>query len=207
MAEHGGEQPATRLGRARKALDVFVRVMDLNDPDTSRHGRDIEELVQRVIALLGLDGPAAAEIELAARFHDIGKVAVPEAILRKPGPLNDEEWRLMTCHVEWGAEMLRHLPDCGPIATIVRHHHERYDGRGYPDGLANTRIPLGSRVIAACDAYGAMVSDRPYRRPFPRWRALQELRDGVGTQFDPSVVSAVLEAAEEVDIDARVAPG
>jgi HD-GYP domain-containing protein (c-di-GMP phosphodiesterase class II) len=180
--------------------------MDLKDPATARHGRDIEDLVRRVVELLGVNGGVADEVALAARFHDIGKVAVPETVLRKPGPLDEDEWRLMVCHVEWGAEMLRHLPDCGPIATIVRHHHERYDGRGYPDGLASTRIPLGSRIIAACDAYGAMVSDRPYRRAFPRWRALQELRDGVGTQFDPAIVGAVVRAAEEIDVDARVAP-
>jgi putative nucleotidyltransferase with HDIG domain len=206
LADEGSGQPANRLTRARKALDVLGRVMDMSDPDTSRHSRDIEELVRRVARQLGIEGAGVEQLELAARFHDIGKVAVPEAILRKPGPLDEAEWELMVCHVEWGAELLRHLPDCEPIAAIVRHHHERYDGRGYPDGLASTRIPLGSRIIAACDAYGAMVSERPYRRPFPRWRALQELRDGVGTQFDPAVVGAVLKVAEEVEVHARLAP-
>jgi HD-GYP domain-containing protein (c-di-GMP phosphodiesterase class II) len=180
--------------------------MDLSDPDTSRHSRDIEELVRRVGRELGITGDAAEELELAARYHDIGKVAVPEEILRKRGPLDAQEWEVMVCHVEWGAELLAHLPECASIATIVRHHHERYDGRGYPDGLAGTRIPLGSRIVAACDAYGAMVSDRPYRRAFPRWRAIQELRDGVGTQFDPAVANAVVKLAEEVEVDARVAP-
>ena len=206
MDPHGSRKSAARLGRARKALAVFARVMDLSDPDTSRHGRDIEELVRRVAGRLGITGPPAEEVELAARFHDIGKVAVPEEILRKPGPLDEREWRVMTCHVEWGAELLRHLPDCEPIAEIVRHHHERYDGRGYPDGLAATRIPLGSRIVSACDAFGAMVSDRPYRRALPKWRAFQELRDGVGTQFDPAVVRAVIDVAEEVEVDARLVP-
>jgi HD-GYP domain-containing protein (c-di-GMP phosphodiesterase class II) len=113
-------------------------------------------------------------------------------VLQKPGPLNNHEWQLMACHVEWGAELLRHLPDCEPIARMVRHHHERFDGSGYPDGLKGDRIPLASRVIAACDAYGAMVSDRPYRRALSPARALAELRDGAGGQFDPDVVTAVL---------------
>jgi putative nucleotidyltransferase with HDIG domain len=185
---------------------VLTRVLDMSDPATSRHARDIEELVARVGRLLGIRGDAAEELELAARFHDIGKVAVPEEILRKPGPLDTDEWQTMKCHVEWGAELLRHLPECESIAMIVRHHHERFDGRGYPDKLASTRIPLGSRIVAACDAYGAMVSDRPYRPALSRWRAMQELRDGIGTQFDPTVANAVLKVADEMEIDAPVAP-
>ena len=185
-----------RLEKARKALDVLARVMDLSDPDTSEHSRDIAGLVPRVGKLLGIRGEAAAELELAARFHDIGKVAVPEEVLRKPGPLDDREWQLMACHVEWGAELLRHLPECETIAQIVRHHHERYDGGGYPDGLKGQQIPLASRIITVCDAYGAMISDRPYRRALPRRDALNELRDGAGEQFDPAAVAAVLSVAD-----------
>jgi HD-GYP domain-containing protein (c-di-GMP phosphodiesterase class II) len=186
-----------RLDQARKALEVLARVMDLSDPATSEHSRDIADLVPRVGKVMGVRGDAAAELELAARFHDIGKVAVPEEILRKPGPLDDREWHLMACHAEWGAELLRHLPECGTIARIVRHHHERYDGGGYPDGLRGAEIPLASRIITVCDAYGAMISDRPYRRALPRRHALNELRDGAGEQFDPAAVAAVLSVAEE----------
>jgi putative nucleotidyltransferase with HDIG domain len=168
--------------------------MDLSDPETSEHSRDIAGLVPKVGRMLGIRGDAAEELELAARFHDIGKVAVPEEVLRKPGPLDDHEWRLMACHVEWGAELLRHLPECETIARIVRHHHERYDGGGYPDGLKGRQIPLASRIITVCDAYGAMISDRPYRRALPRRDALNELRDGAGEQFDPAAVAAVLSA-------------
>ena len=187
---------AKRLDRARHALDVLARVMELSDPATSRHGREIAALVPRVGRMLGLHGDAAEELELAAHFHDIGKVAVPDSVLRKPGPLEPHEWELMACHVEWGAELLQHLPACGPVARIVRHHHERYDGSGYPDGLAGDEIPLASRIIATCDAYGAMVSDRPYRRALSPAHALSELRDGAGAQFDPDAVSAVLELTE-----------
>jgi two-component system cell cycle response regulator len=179
--------------RARSALTVLARMMDLRDPATSEHGREVAELVPRVGRLLGIDGDSLEELELAAQFHDIGKVAVPEVILNKPGPLDELERKVMACHVEWGAELLRNLPGCAPIARIVRHHHERYDGGGYPDGLRDGQIPLASRVIAACDAYGAMVSDRPYRRALGRDQAVDELRDNSGTQFDPTAVAAVLE--------------
>jgi putative nucleotidyltransferase with HDIG domain len=171
--------------------------MDLSDPDTSEHSRDIAQLVGRVAAMLRIEGEARTELELAARFHDIGKVAVPEAVLRKPGPLNEQEWCLMACHVEWGAELLRHLPECQSIARVVRHHHERYDGGGYPDGLKGRQIPLASRIITVCDAFGAMVSDRPYRSALPLEWALDELRAGAGTQFDPQAVAAVLSIADE----------
>jgi putative nucleotidyltransferase with HDIG domain len=186
-----------RLDKARKALEVLARVMDLSDPATSEHSRDIAGLVPRVGRKLGVRGEAAEELELAARFHDVGKVAVPEEVLRKPGPLDDNEWRLMACHVEWGAELLRHLPECETIARIVRHHHERYDGGGYPDGLRGEQIPLASRIITVCDAYGAMISDRPYRRALPRRDALNELRDGAGEQFDPAAVAAVLSVTQD----------
>jgi HD-GYP domain-containing protein (c-di-GMP phosphodiesterase class II) len=166
--------------------------MELSDPETSAHAHDIADLAPEVGRLMGVQGDAAEELELAARFHDIGKVAVPEEILRKPGPLTDHEWQLMACHVEWGSELLRHLPDCQSIARIVRHHHERYDGRGYPDGLEGDDIPLASRIIAACDAFGAMITDRPYRRALPPRHALDELRGGAGAQFDPGAVDAVL---------------
>jgi HD-GYP domain-containing protein (c-di-GMP phosphodiesterase class II) len=189
-------QSRQRLAQARKALEVLARVMDLSDPATSEHSRDIAKLVPRVGRMLGIRGAQCEELELAARFHDIGKVAVPEAVLRKPGPLDSDEWELMACHVEWGSELLRHLPECESIAQIVRHHHERFDGSGYPDGLSGEQIPLASRIITVCDAYGAMVSDRPYRRALSHEHALAELRDGAGEQFDPDAVAAVLSVAD-----------
>jgi putative nucleotidyltransferase with HDIG domain len=170
-------------------------MMDRADPYTSAHGAHVADLVPQVGRLLGIRGPDLEELELAAEFHDIGKVAVPTEVLRKPGPLDELERQLMACHVEWGAELLRHLPDCEAIAEIVRHHHERFDGGGYPDGLRGCEIPLASRVIATCDAYGAMVSDRPYRKALGRERALRELEEGAGTQFDPEAVAAVLHVA------------
>ncbi len=174
-------------------------MMDLSDPATSEHARDVAELVPRVGRLVGIADEELEALELAARFHDIGKVAVPDELLMKPGPLDDDERRVMACHVEWGAELLRHLPGCEPIARFVRHHHERYDGCGYPDGLRGEEIPLASRVIAACDAYGAMMSDRPYRPALDPDQATLELVQGSGTQFDPRAVAAVLEAVDAAE--------
>jgi putative nucleotidyltransferase with HDIG domain len=179
-------------------------MMDRADPATSRHAVEVAELVPQVGRLLGISGPELEELELAAEFHDIGKVAVPSEVLCKPGPLDELERAVMACHVEWGAELLRHLPDCEVIAEIVRHHHERFDGGGYPDGLTGCEIPLASRVIAACDAYGAMTSDRPYRRALAHDDALRELQDGAGTQFDPDAVDAILHVAEGRDDAAAV---
>jgi HD-GYP domain-containing protein (c-di-GMP phosphodiesterase class II) len=197
LEDVGGTRDASNH-RARTALEVLARMLDMRDPYTGQHARDVAECVPRVGAMFGLSRAELEELELAARFHDIGKIAVPEAVLRKPGPLDDAERRVMACHVEWGAELLRHLPDCEPIAHIVRHHHEQYNGGGYPDGLADGEIPLASRIIAACDAYGAMVSDRPYRSALAPHRAIEELRHGSGSQFDPDAVGAVLHALDEL---------
>lgn len=163
------------------------------DRDISVHSEQVAELAPRVGRVLGMAGPQLVELELAAQFHDIGKVSVPGEILRKPGPLDELEREVMARHVEWGAELLRQLPHCEPIAEIVRHHHERFDGAGYPDGLEGCEIPLPSRIIAACDAYGAMLSDRPYRSALGRDGAMLELADNAGTQFDPDAVAALLE--------------
>jgi HD-GYP domain-containing protein (c-di-GMP phosphodiesterase class II) len=170
-------------------------MMNVHDAATSAHGEDVADIVPRVGAFLGLGGAALDELELAALFHDLGKVAVPAEILRKPGPLDEREWRVMQCHVEWGAELLMPLPGCGDIARTVRHHHERYDGLGYPDRLAGDEIPLASRIIAACDAYAAMLSNRPYRAALAERRAIAELQEGAGAQFDPAAVEAVIYVA------------
>jgi HD-GYP domain-containing protein (c-di-GMP phosphodiesterase class II) len=175
-------------------LRVLTQIMEVHNPAIAAHARDVARLARRTGSVMGLTGDALAEAELAAHFHDVGKTAVPDRVLLKPGPLDGGEWRVMTCHAEWGAEMLRHLPDCGTAAAIVRHHHERWDGSGYPDGLVGGEIPVASRLIGVCDAYSAMVADRPYRAALPHDDACKAVARTSGAQFDPEAVDAVLEA-------------
>ena len=146
---------------------------------------------------LGLQGAEAEALASAARLHDIGKVGIPDRILHKPEPLEPDEWAIMRCHPAWGAEVLSGLPGLQDVATIVRLHHERWDGRGYPDGLAGEAIPLASRIIGACEAYSALTADRPFRPALTPQRAQDVLRSGAGTHFDERVVEAMLAVLAE----------
>jgi HD-GYP domain-containing protein (c-di-GMP phosphodiesterase class II) len=141
---------------------------------------------------LALDAEEISRVRTAALLHDVGKVGVPDEILHKPGPLSQREWEIMRQHPIVGERILRAIPGMGAVARIVRHEHERWDGGGYPDGLAEDEIPIGSRIILACDAYHAMTSDRPYRRAMPHSAALTELSRNAGTQFDQEVVQALV---------------
>jgi HD-GYP domain-containing protein (c-di-GMP phosphodiesterase class II) len=174
------------------AIRELAADLELADPETARHSDEVTSLAVQVGAALGLVGVELLELELGSRLHDVGKLRVPPGILRKPGRLTDSEGAVMRLHVLWGAELVSEIAGLESVALVVRFHHERYDGLGYPHGLAGDRIPLASRVLAACDAFGAMTSDRPYRRALDRAEALGELRRCAGTQFDPRV-SAELE--------------
>jgi HD-GYP domain-containing protein (c-di-GMP phosphodiesterase class II) len=171
-------------------VDALAAAMDLRDARTADHSEDVVLLAGLVGAALALDEPALVELEFAARLHDVGKIRVPDSVLNKPGPLDPEERAIMRLHPEWGAEALANVPGLEVVATIVRFHHERWDGDGYPDQLAGSRIPLASRIISVCDAFGAMTCDRPYRDGMPVTDALAELQANSGSQFDPAVVEA-----------------
>src|SRR5215217_7525423 len=175
-------------------VSALATAMDLRDRRTAAHSEDVVVLARLVGEMLQLESAALLELEFAARLHDVGKIRVPDGVLNKPGPLEPEEREVMRCHSAWGAETLSGVPGLEVVATIVRFHHERWDGRGYPDGLAGPCIPLASRIIAVCDAFGAMTCDRPYRAGMDAGDALDELRSGAGTQFDPAVVDAFCEA-------------
>jgi HD-GYP domain-containing protein (c-di-GMP phosphodiesterase class II) len=175
-------------------VDALAAAMDMRDRRTADHSEDVLRLASQVGGLLGLDGPALLELEFAARLHDVGKIQVPDAVLNKPGPLEPHENDVIRCHAAWGAETLARIPGLEAVATIVRFHHERWDGAGYPDGLTGARIPLASRIIAVCDAYGAMTCDRPYRAALDPDEAVDEIRTAAGTQFDPAVVEALMDA-------------
>jgi HD-GYP domain-containing protein (c-di-GMP phosphodiesterase class II) len=146
---------------------------------------------------MGMTQAQLSELEFAARLHDVGKIGVPDAVLRKQGPLEGAEWEIMRQHPAWGAEMLCRVPGLKRVSRIVRHAHERWDGEGYPDRLRREDIPLASRIILACDAYNAMTSDRPYRDALRPWIAVSELREGAGGQFDPDVVDALVGSLRE----------
>jgi hypothetical protein len=172
-------------------IDVLARAVDMRDDYTGRHSGQVGELARKVGERLDMPPHEVVVLECAARLHDVGKLGVPDTILQKPGPLSGAEWAIMRRHPEWGAEMVSSVPGLERLGLLVGSHHERWDGTGYPEGLAGEAIPLASRVISACDAYEAMVSRRPYRAPLRVRTALAELVAGAGSQFDPSVVAAV----------------
>ena len=173
------------------AVEALALLVDQRDSYTGAHAADVAELSRRLAVELGCDPVQAAGIAMAARLHDIGKVAVPDAILLKPGRLTDDEWAFMHQHPVVGADVLSRIPALRPITAAVRAHHERWDGTGYPDGVAGEDIPLAARIIAVADAFDAMITARPYSDPIPPSAALAELARCAGTQFDPSVVAAM----------------
>ncbi|HEY7381601.1 MAG TPA: HD domain-containing phosphohydrolase [Gaiella sp.] len=182
--------------RATEAYRAVVRslttALAARDGYTGAHSDVVHDLSMAVARELGLDGQELADVAAVALLHDIGKIGVPDHVLHKHGPLDDSEWALMREHPVIGDQILRHLPGLASVAVAVRHEHERWDGKGYPDGLRGEAIPLASRIVLACDAFSALVSDRPYRRALTVDEARAELERCAGTQFDPAVVSALL---------------
>jgi diguanylate cyclase (GGDEF)-like protein len=175
--------------------DVVVALasaLQERDQYTGDHSESVVEMSARVAEAMALGPDEIARIRMGALLHDIGKVGVPDDVLHKPGPLDDSEWELMREHPVIGERILRMIPGLGPIARIVRHEHERFDGGGYPDGIAGGDIPIGSRIILACDAYHAMTSDRPYREAMSHADAMAELGKHSGSQFDPEVIQALV---------------
>jgi HD-GYP domain-containing protein (c-di-GMP phosphodiesterase class II) len=173
-------------------IAALASALQERDRYTGEHSESVVDLTARVGDALALDSEEINRVRTAALLHDIGKVGVPDDILHKPGPLSDREWEIMRQHPVIGERIMRAIPGLGDIARIVRHEHERWDGSGYPDGLTGAEIPVGSRIILACDAYHAMTSDRPYRDAMEHAKAMAELTDNAGTQFDPDVVQALV---------------
>jgi len=176
------------------ALAELVEVVELRDPYTAGHSRRVAELAHRLAIQMGLTYEEADLIESAGQVHDLGKVAVDPAVLLKPGALTDEEYREMQRHPALSGQVVAKFAAYGDGWLLVRHHHERWDGKGYPDGLAGEAIPLGARILAVADTFDALTSARPYREPRSVDFALGVLREGAGTQWDPAVVDALLAA-------------
>ena len=179
-------------GASRSAVGALAAAIDARDNYTHAHSEQVVGMACEVARRLGLPPAEVDRVRDGAMLHDVGKVAIPNEILFKPGPLTAEEWKVMREHPLIGERILRRTPELAAIAPLVRHEHERWDGRGYPDGLVAEEIPVGSRIIFACDAYSAMITARPYRDPMSREAAVEELRKGAGSQFDPHVVSCLL---------------
>ena len=178
-------------------VEALANALEAKDEYTSSHARWISDTSLQVGERLGLGPAELKRVELGALFHDIGKIGIPASILMKPGPLTDEERALIERHPELGERILAPIDQLADVRPIVRACHERYDGKGYPDGLAGEEIPLEARIIFACDAYHAMTSDRPYRNALAPEEAVRRLREAAGTQFDPAVVEVCLEVLGE----------
>jgi len=172
-------------------LAALASTVEAKDAYTACHGGDVATLAEGVACVMCLSSSQARDVRHAALLHDIGKVAVPSEILLKPGPLSDDEWAVMRSHAAVGGELVERIEAFAHLAAAVRGSHERWDGGGYPDGIRGEEIPLAARIIAACDAYDAIVSDRPYRRGRSRAQACAELQRVAGSQLDPVVVAAL----------------
>jgi HD-GYP domain-containing protein (c-di-GMP phosphodiesterase class II) len=172
-------------------MPAFRVALGAREPALQEHLEGVGVLAVEIGERLGLRRDELEDLSRAAQLHDLGKLAVPDEILQKPGPLDEREWAFIRQHTVVAERILRASLAFRSIAGIVRSSHESWDGSGYPDGLAGDEIPLASRIICACDAFAAMTSDRPYRPALPLDTALEELREGAGTQFDPTVVRVI----------------
>jgi HD-GYP domain-containing protein (c-di-GMP phosphodiesterase class II) len=172
--------------------DLLLRMLREMQPEFVEHIPALAEHARATAVQLGLAGEAVDEVVNAMHLRDVGMLAIPESMLAKPSALDPEEWALIHRHTVIGERMLAAAPELRPVAAIVRSSHERWDGEGYPDGLAGERIPIGARIVAVCDAFSAMTSPRAYRPTIPQPVALAELTRCAGQQFDPTVVDAFI---------------
>jgi HD-GYP domain-containing protein (c-di-GMP phosphodiesterase class II) len=180
-------------------LEALGRTMSLRDPATAEHALRVQRLADAVAqeACLG-DEYLIAAIHAAAPLHDIGKLVIPDCLLHKPGPLSPEEYELVKRHAGMGGEILDGLELGGPLAEIVRHHHENWDGSGYPDALSAQTIPLGARILAIVDCYDALTSERPYRRPMSHARALDLIVSRRATMYDPAILDVFVRVIQRL---------
>jgi diguanylate cyclase (GGDEF)-like protein len=196
------EKNGRRASAGGQSTAVLLKVIAERNPDLGEHVGGVAALAEQTAAALGMSDEQRTAVRQAATLHDVGKAAVPDAILDKPGPLDEHEWAFMRRHTIIGERIMQAAPALSAAAPLVRSSHENFDGTGYPDRLAGDDIPLGARIIGVCDAYDAMVSDRPYRPAMTHAEALAELRRCAGTQFDPEVVGAFVDIVERAGLRA-----
>jgi diguanylate cyclase (GGDEF)-like protein len=192
-----------RTSAGRQTTDVLLRVLRERHPDLTDHVEDVTQLCAAVAGRLGVEEEDRVALLQAASLHDVGKAAIPDAIINKAGPLTDDEWAFMRQHTIMGERIMAAAPSLAQAAQLVRASHERMDGTGYPDGLAGDDIPLGARIICACDAFDAMTSDRPYQPRMDVADAVAELRRCAGSQFDATVVDVLCEVVLAAVADSR----
>ncbi len=173
-------------------LEAWARALEYRDRETEGHSRRVTELGVRLARVLGLGEDEVMRIRWGALLHDVGKLAIPDSILLKPGPLTEIEKALMERHTDYAREILSRIPFLHPVIAIPYHHHERWDGTGYPERLAGAEIPLAARIFTVVDQWEALTSDRPYRRAWPRERVVSYLRSNAGRIFDPEIVEVFL---------------
>jgi diguanylate cyclase (GGDEF)-like protein len=195
------QKESGRSSARAQSKDVLLQALVERSPHLGPHLRDVADLAARTAEQLGLDDQDIDRIHTAGELHDIGKVAIPDAILDKPGPLDEAEWEYIKGHSAVGERIVSAAPALASVAPLVRSVHERLDGGGYPDGLTGTEIPIGARVLAVCDSYAAMTTDRPYRATMEQAAATAELRRCAGSQFDREVVEAFCRVLDAEAID------
>lgn len=181
-----------------KTIRAIAAAVDAKSHHAARHSAVVTQLSLMVAARLGFTQDDTATLEMAAQLHDIGKIGTPDAVLSKPGSLTDEEWVDVLKHPALGCTFLSTVPELAEVANVIRHHHEHYDGTGYPDNLQGDAIPLMSRIIGIVDAYDAMTNERPYRKAMSQDHAIAELKLHSGKQFDPVIVEHFLSIIDEM---------
>jgi len=192
------EQANKNLRHAYDAtIQGWAKALELRDQETEGHSQRVVALTLAVAKRFGFEGEELMDIRRGVLLHDIGKMAVPDEILRKPGPLTEAEWEVMRQHPANAYDMLKGIDYLEPALRIPHYHHERWDGSGYPEGLSGEDIPIEARIFAVVDVWDALNSDRPYRTAWPRQEVVKYLRKQSGTEFDPSVVDVFLEIIGE----------
>jgi HD-GYP domain-containing protein (c-di-GMP phosphodiesterase class II) len=199
---HSRIQLATRLeAHYTETIEALVSALEARDPYTQAHAGRIRDTASALALAMQLRPEDKRAVRLGSILHDVGKIGISDAILLKPGPLTDEEWAVMRSHPLIGERMLNGIDFLTPALPVIRHHHERWDGGGYPDSIAGEDIPIGARIVAVCDAFDAMTSDRPYRAALPLEVACEELRRDAGKQFDPTCASLLVDVVSRMGGD------
>ncbi|HUG14050.1 MAG TPA: HD-GYP domain-containing protein [Thermomicrobiales bacterium] len=183
--------------QTQEAMLVMADAIDQRDPYTADHSRRVSDIALRVAEVYGVNERDLERLRMASRLHDIGKIGIGNDLLHKPGKLTDAEWKIMQDHPVIGEQLLKPYRQFKHETALVRSHHERWDGKGYPDKLRGQQIPLGARIIAVADTFDAMTTARPYRGPLSKQVAIEEIRNNAMTQFDPKVVASFLQVMEE----------